>query len=29
VEIDPQALERFAFGGAEELVVRQQTLRAV
>jgi D-galactarolactone cycloisomerase len=29
VELDPRALERFAFAGAEELVVRQQTLRAV
>jgi D-galactarolactone cycloisomerase len=29
VELDPPALERFAFAGAEELVVRQQTLRAV
>jgi D-galactarolactone cycloisomerase len=29
VELDPPALERFAFAGAEDLVVRQQTLRAV
>jgi hypothetical protein len=29
VELDPQALESFAFSGSEELAVRQQTLRAV
>jgi D-galactarolactone cycloisomerase len=29
VELDPHALERFAFRGSEELAVRQETLRAV
>jgi D-galactarolactone cycloisomerase len=29
VELDPHALERFAFRGSEELAVRQETLRTV
>jgi L-alanine-DL-glutamate epimerase-like enolase superfamily enzyme len=29
VELDPEAVERFAFSGSEDLVVRRETLRMV